>query len=164
MPRGKEKRGATVVVTRLDGSRVSGELAAVRPDALLLLSDGRDESIGFADIETIRIKKRSRAGLFGLLGVAAGVVFTGAAALGSGGFADADITVVEAAGISGAVAGYRYLRTGIPPAVVTLDLYFQEAAGPPFDVTFRRLTEISIPARTTDWSGLYLGLRLNWRI
>ena len=38
----KQRQGATLVVTKLDGAQVSGELIAVRPDSLLLLSDSRD--------------------------------------------------------------------------------------------------------------------------
>jgi len=69
----KDRRGATVVITRLDGSQVSGELIAVKPDSLLLLSNvGRDESIELAGIKTVRIVRKSRAGLFAGIGGAAG--------------------------------------------------------------------------------------------
>ncbi len=80
----KEKRGATLIVTRLDGSQSRGELIAVKRDSLLLLSNGRDESIDLADIKTVRIVRKSRAGLFcgigGTAGAAAGAyvgVYTG---------------------------------------------------------------------------------------
>jgi hypothetical protein len=69
----KERRGADLVVTRLYGSQVSGELIAVKRDSLLLLNNvGRDESIDLADIKTVRIVKKSRAGLFSGIGGAAG--------------------------------------------------------------------------------------------
>jgi hypothetical protein len=71
----KERRGANLIVTRLDGSQVSGELIAVKSDSLLLLSYGRDESIDLADIKTVRIVKKSLAGkgaLYGFLAGAAG--------------------------------------------------------------------------------------------
>jgi len=67
----KERRGANLVVTRLDGSQVSGELIAVKRDSLLLLGEGTDVTVGLADIKTVRIVRKSRAGLFaGLAGVA----------------------------------------------------------------------------------------------
>jgi hypothetical protein len=69
----KERRGANLIVTRLDGSQVAGELIAVKPDSLLLLSNvGRDESIDLANIKTVRIVRKSRAGLFAGIGGAAG--------------------------------------------------------------------------------------------
>ena len=58
----REKRGADLVVTKLDGSQVSGELIAVKRDSLLLLGlDGKDESVVVADIAIIRIVRRSKA-------------------------------------------------------------------------------------------------------
>jgi hypothetical protein len=69
----KERRGATLVITRLDGSQVSGELIAVKPNSLLLLNNvGRDESIDLTDIKSVRIVKKSRAGLLSGIGGAAG--------------------------------------------------------------------------------------------
>ena len=73
----KSKRGADLVVTRLDGSQVSGELIAVRSDALLLLSGGADISVGIAEIASIRIARRSRALPGGALvgaGIAGGMI------------------------------------------------------------------------------------------
>jgi hypothetical protein len=51
----KVKHGASLVVTRVDGSLAAGELIAVRPDSLLLLSAGKDRTVDLADIETVRI-------------------------------------------------------------------------------------------------------------
>jgi hypothetical protein len=68
----KERRGAVIIVTRLDGSGVKGELIAVRPDSLLLLSEGKDVSIGRTDIQTVVIIRKSRAGLLAAVGGAAG--------------------------------------------------------------------------------------------
>jgi hypothetical protein len=69
----KEKHGAEVVVTRLDGSRAAGELIAVKPDSLLLLSvAGQDETVGIADIQTVRIVRKSRAMKFALIGLVTG--------------------------------------------------------------------------------------------
>ncbi|MBE3131549.1 MAG: hypothetical protein IMZ54_12660 [Acidobacteria bacterium] len=82
----KERRGAELVVTRLDGSQAAGELIAVRPDSLLLLSAGTDLTIDLADIKSIRIVRKSRAekgAFYGFLGGA----LTGAL-LASGGVDD----------------------------------------------------------------------------
>ncbi|OGD10378.1 MAG: hypothetical protein A2Y86_01375 [Candidatus Aminicenantes bacterium RBG_13_62_12] len=70
----KERRGANLIVTRLDGSQVSGELIAVKRESLLLLSYGRDESIDLADVKTVRIIKKSLAGKGALYGFLAGAV------------------------------------------------------------------------------------------
>ena len=70
----KERRGADLIVTRLDGSQLSGELIAVKRDSLLLLSNGRDESIDLADVKTVRIVKKSLAGKGALYGFLAGAL------------------------------------------------------------------------------------------
>ena len=78
----KGRRGATLVVTKLDGRRDSGELIAVKPDTLLLLGGGTDVSVALADIQTVRLVRKSRAGagmLLGLLAGAAGGAAWGAA-------------------------------------------------------------------------------------
>jgi hypothetical protein len=68
----KQRRGADLVVTKLDGAQVSGELIAVRPDSLLLSSEGKDLSVAFADVRSVRIVRRSRGALFAGIGGAAG--------------------------------------------------------------------------------------------
>jgi hypothetical protein len=79
----KAKRGATLVVTRLDGTQVSGELIAVKPDTLLLLNAGAaDLSVPFGDIHSVRIVRRSKIGkgvLYGFLAGALGGAVWGAA-------------------------------------------------------------------------------------
>jgi len=71
----KERRGATLVVTKLDGARVSGELIAVKPDALFLLNDsGRDESVDLAEIRTVRVVRKSRALPWAIGGFVTGAV------------------------------------------------------------------------------------------
>jgi hypothetical protein len=79
----KGKRGATLVVTRLDGTLVSGELIAVKLDSLPLLDTGAaDLSVDFGDIPSVRIVRRSKIGkgvLYGFLGGALGGAVWGAA-------------------------------------------------------------------------------------
>ena len=74
-----ERRGATIVVNKKDGSQEKGELIAVKQNSIVLLgsSSGTDVSIDVPDIKTIGILKKSNTGAgFGygfLIGGAAGV-------------------------------------------------------------------------------------------
>ncbi|MCK7514953.1 MAG: hypothetical protein MZV70_70410 [Desulfobacterales bacterium] len=70
----KVKHGASLVVTRVDGSLAAGELIAVKPDSLLLLSEGRDLSVARGEVRTVRIVRRSHGALFAGIGGAAGAV------------------------------------------------------------------------------------------
>lgn len=57
----KERRGAKLIITKKDGQQVQGELITVKPNSLLLLdTDGKDVSVGIADIKVIRIVKKSK--------------------------------------------------------------------------------------------------------
>lgn len=77
----QETRGATVIVTKLDGSRQSGELIAVKPDSLLLLSSaGGDISVGRGEIQKVRIVRKSPTGFLILFGALAGAGALGSAA------------------------------------------------------------------------------------
>jgi len=124
----KERRGADLIVTRLDGSQVSGELIAVKRDSLLLLSNGRDESIDLADVKTVRIVKKSRAGkgaLYGFLAGAAGGALWGSANQ------DSDVwgngTVWVAGAYVGAIGALSGLLVG---SVVGVDSSFTVADKP----------------------------------
>jgi hypothetical protein len=71
----KQRRGATLIVTRLDGRQYGGELIAVKPGSLLLLSGaGIDLSIDIADIRSVRIVRKSKAGRYSLIGGLAGFI------------------------------------------------------------------------------------------
>jgi len=131
----KERRGADLVITRLDGSQVSGELIAVKRDSLLLLNNvGRDESVDIADIKTVRIVRKSRAGLLGSIGGAAG--FIGGAAVA---FAMADDEFYENKGplallfglFTGGIGALSGLLVG---SVVGLDSSFTVAGEPEADL------------------------------
>jgi len=57
----KEKRGAKLIITKLEGQQVEGELITVNTNSLLLLDiEGKDVSIDVADVEIIRIGKKSK--------------------------------------------------------------------------------------------------------
>lgn len=74
------RRGANIVVTLKDMSQVGGELVAVKPDSLLVLSYvGKDESLRLADIESVTMKGKSKGGTgfgvgFLVGGIAGGVM------------------------------------------------------------------------------------------
>ncbi len=64
----KERRGAKLIVAKKDGQQVQGELITVKPNSLLLLdTEGKDVSIGIADIKVIRVKKKSKGARTGFL-------------------------------------------------------------------------------------------------
>ncbi len=78
----KERRGAKLIITKKDGQQVQGELITVKPNSLLLLNtEGKDVSVGIADIKVIRIVKKSKAllaaGLGFLIGAAVGAAVGG---------------------------------------------------------------------------------------
>lgn len=104
----KEPRGATVVVTKTDGSQIEGELLAVKPDSLLLLGFGnKDGTIDLAAIRSVRIKRKAHSGTLALGGLAAGAA---AGVLISRQWRDADmnfppVVTGAAVGAMGALAG-----------------------------------------------------------
>ncbi len=54
----KERRGAKLIITKLDGQLIKGELIVVKPNSLLLLdTEGKDVSVGIEDIKVIIVKK-----------------------------------------------------------------------------------------------------------
>jgi hypothetical protein len=124
----KEKRGADLIVTKLDGTRVSGELIAVRPDSLLLLSAGKDMTVDLTDVETVRIVRKSRTLLFGGIGTAVGLAGAGILVGGAGPELDYGAAKVLAGGgiglLAGAIAGTikgidpKYTVTGQSEAAV----------------------------------------------
>ena len=131
---GKERRGAEIVVTRLDGSRVGGELIAVRPDSLLLLSQeaGREFSVGLAEIRSVVIIRKSKGGLLagigGAAGAAAGATF--GAYVFNGGSDDEPSSLRNGLifGAAGALAGL------LANSVLTRDPHFNVAGKPEEDV------------------------------
>ena len=57
----KERRGAKLIITKKDGQLIEGELITVKPNSLLLLNtEGKDVSVGVADIRVILIVKKSK--------------------------------------------------------------------------------------------------------
>jgi len=103
-----KKRGATLIVTKLDGQLIKGELITVKPNSLLLLdTEGKDVSIDIADIKVIRIVKKSKFWTGAGYGFLIGAVIVTMAALESVGPSDYSIgprTEVEAV-VGGVIGG-----------------------------------------------------------
>ena len=70
-----ERRGARLIITKLDGQQIEGELIAVKTNSLLLVNrDGKEETIDISDIKAIRVVKESRGGRLVLIGLLTGCV------------------------------------------------------------------------------------------
>ena len=170
----KERRGAELVVTRLDGSQVSGELIAVKRDSLLLLNNvGRDESIDLADIKTVKIVRKSRAGLFAGIGGAAGATAGAFVGLYKGGGDDesgpASIRGGVVYGALGALAGL------LADSMVNSDTHFTVAGKTPEAVAgfwdklqaysrMGRLPEARVQAAPANAEGSAPGRRRRFRL
>jgi hypothetical protein len=71
----KERRGAKLIVTKLDGQQIRGELITVKPNSLLLLdTEGKDVSVDIEEIKGITILKESKAWTGALSGLIIGGV------------------------------------------------------------------------------------------
>ena len=69
----KERRGAKLLIIKLDGQLIEGELITVKSNSLLLLdTEGKDVSIDFSEIQQIRIVKKSKGSLGAGIGGAIG--------------------------------------------------------------------------------------------
>jgi len=125
----KTKRGAALLVTLLDGRQYRGELITVKPEGLLLLSaEGNEQTVDRPEIKSVRIVRRSRAGLFAGIGGAAGLAGMGGLVLSGGGDVDYGTEKVLAGAGVGALAGFlagmimgvdsEFTLAGQPEAVV----------------------------------------------
>ncbi|MCK7514954.1 MAG: hypothetical protein MZV70_70415 [Desulfobacterales bacterium] len=56
----KARRGALVVLTKVDGAEVKGELVSVKPDSLLLFKSGDALTIPRGRVHSVTIMRRSR--------------------------------------------------------------------------------------------------------
>jgi hypothetical protein len=111
-----KNKGAKLIVTKIDGQQIGGELITVKPNSLLLLNtEGRDVSVGIGDIRVIRIVKKSKffqsLGIGLLIGVGTGAIL-GLAEGGSIDFFGGTVTGGENALIGGALLGFNGLILG----------------------------------------------------
>ena len=97
----KERRGAILIITKLDGQQIEGELITVKPISLLLLNtEGKDVSVDIADIKVIKIVKKSKA----LLGAGMGFLIGAAIGAAVGGSLEAGWLVIEISAVLGGFA------------------------------------------------------------
>jgi len=83
----RKKHGANLIIQKISGQQVRGELITVKPSSLLLLNtEGKDVSVDIEEIKVITVVKKSQA----LLGVGTGL-FVGA---GSGAAIGASLWVL----------------------------------------------------------------------
>jgi hypothetical protein len=163
----RERRGANLAVTLKDGHKVTGELIAVKPDSLLMLGlDGKDESVVFADIATIRIVRRSKAWRGLLYGFVPGAL--GGAILASGGHNDAGVlklvigglVIGAASGLVGFAAGAgagidsEIRLAGLPESAVNkvLARLRRQAREPETSVPTQRTTTTGEPEKRVHYS------------
>ena len=72
----ERKHGAKLIITKKNGYQAEGELITVKPNSLLLLNtEGRDISVGIADIRVIKIVKKSQFWIGALSGFLMGGAF-----------------------------------------------------------------------------------------
>ena len=75
----RKKHGANLIIQKINGQQVSGELIIVKPNSLLLLdTEGKDVSVDIEDVRVIKIVRRSKflkgARPGALIGLTAGVL------------------------------------------------------------------------------------------
>jgi hypothetical protein len=68
----KTRRGALVIITGMDGGRTEGELIAVKPDSLLLMTADGGTNRSISVPSPVKVKKRSKILLSMLIGTAVG--------------------------------------------------------------------------------------------
>jgi hypothetical protein len=133
---GKQKKGATVIITLRDGRQASGELIAVKPKSILILDPvGKDSSFDLTEIAVVKVFRKSKAGkgaLTGLLiGAGAGIT-TGI--LGAGTGEDSGFVRGMAAMFLGGIGGVVGLVGGLVAG---------GSAGGELDIRFEGATELS---------------------
>jgi len=90
----KEKRGADLLVEKLDGQLISGELITIKDRSLLLLSEsGADVTVDVEDVNAITVLKKSKAWQGARTGALLSVGWIAIAALLSVG--DLDISEIQ---------------------------------------------------------------------
>ena len=73
---GREKSGAQLIVEKLDGLSIHGELIAVKQTSLLLKKRGstQDTTVEISEIKSVKIRQKTRADIGFLAGAALGAV------------------------------------------------------------------------------------------
>ncbi len=114
------RRGAQVLVTLTDGAMVEGELIAVKTDSFLLLnSAGTGESIALAEIQAVRVLRKSKAALGALVGVLAGGAAGALYGHHQAGGDDEGLAMIGGIALFGGIGGLLGLGTGITAGLDT---------------------------------------------
>jgi len=114
----KERRGANVVITRLDGQRLTGELIAVTSDSVVVLcaaaigARGSVASVDIKAVHSIKVVRKSRAAAGAALGFLSGAVAGGLWGHHEAGGEDEELSTVVGALFIGAVGGFVGLVVG----------------------------------------------------
>jgi len=110
----KDRQGAHLKITNKDGGKLEGELIAVKPTSLLLLSGGgSDVSADIAGIDTIIIVKKSKVATGLLIGGGVGAAFGVIAGIVSPGFTSRGVAALEGAAVFGGVGAAVGGLTGL---------------------------------------------------
>jgi hypothetical protein len=152
----KEKRGASVIVTRVDGQLFEGELIAVRQDSLVLLGpSGADVSVSAAEIGSVRIVRPSKVGKGAMLGGLGGALIGGILGGTSGGIDEytASQTAFMLGFVLGAIGG---LGVGTLMSVDTIVPF----AGEPDAIVRTRLEKLRPYCREYRMGGGKLELKI----
>ena len=70
----KGRRGALIILTKVDGAQVKGELVSVKPDSLLVLRRGAALTIPRGKVRSVSIMRRSKMASGALTGFTAGAL------------------------------------------------------------------------------------------
>ncbi len=109
----RERKGARVKVEQNDGAIVSGELLMVKRDSLVVNGKTGGVIVNLADVRSVRILKKSKAGTGLLLGLVGGTVIGYALGRQSPGCQDPDLTAGLAAFFIGLPAAGLGVVTGL---------------------------------------------------
>lgn len=150
---GQSPRGATLLVTKTDGSQIAGELIAAKPEGLLLL-DGRglDVSVPIADIQAVRIIRRSKAFPSLLIGTAAGAVggFLALYKVTEGEYGEHDLLVPATLSIAGAAGLIGFVVGALAGKDITFTVAGRSKAE--VDRFWERLRTSSREGRREAWA------------
>lgn len=144
---GKQKKGATVIITLRDGRTARGELIAVKPKSILILDPvGKDASFDLTEIAVVKVFRKSKAGkgaLTGfLIGAGAGIT-AGILAAGTGGDSDFDrkLGAFYFGTIGGVLGLLGGLMAGVSAGGGELDIRFEGATGLSLRADLQKLTK-----------------------
>jgi hypothetical protein len=143
---GKQKKGATVIITMSDGRQASGELIAVKPKSILILDPtGKDASFDLTEIAVVKVFRKSKVGKGALIGFLSGAgsgIAVAFIAAGTG--EDSDFARAWGSFVLGGIGGVVGLVGGLVAGASAggeLDIRFEGATGLSFKEDLQKLTK-----------------------